>query len=246
MIASYLKTRPRPTLETAKHAWAQIISKPAAFTRRNHPIRIAVVECDPLRFEGFTSVFRSKREFKLISATVIDLVQQPSTDLVLLATPGTRPLFERMVQLTAAYPDLRILVTGAGVEQPDFILKALALGVKGCIDENASATDFIRAVRVVHEGLVWAQRRVCSTFIDLFTSSKPSPAPERGAIFTDREKEVIQMLIQGRSNREIGEALAINERTVKGHLARLMRKSGARNRVELSLHAIAREMTRVN
>ena len=63
-----------------------------------------------------------------------------------------------------------------------------------------------------------------------------------GANDTDREKQVPKMLVVGLSNKEIGEALGIVERTVEAHIAKMMRKVGVHNRIELSVHAIAHSL----
>ena len=63
-----------------------------------------------------------------------------------------------------------------------------------------------------------------------------------GANVTDREKQVPKMLVVGLSNKEIGEALGIVERTVEAHIAKMMRKVGVHNRIELSVHAIAHSL----
>src|SRR5258708_32120140 len=60
--------------------------------------------------------------------------------------------------------------------------------------------------------------------------------------FTDREKEVLEMLVAGRSNKEIGGQLGIEERPVKAHVAKLMRKVGVQNRIALSVHAITHSL----
>jgi len=195
---------------------------------------------------GFSALFRSERDFELHSVMISELIRDQNVDVVLLATPGRQHLFDRIIQLTSARPDLRILVTGAGMYDEERILKALAFGIKGCVDETAAPEEFVAAIRVVNQGLVWAPRRVCSTFIDLFTSRTSPVSRARGGVFTEREKQVIQLLVRGRSNKEIGDALAIGERTVKGYLAKLMRKAGARNRVELLVHAIAQLLSPVN
>jgi DNA-binding NarL/FixJ family response regulator len=59
---------------------------------------------------------------------------------------------------------------------------------------------------------------------------------------TDREKQVLTMLVRGLSNKEIGAPLGIAERTVKAHIAKMMRKVGVHNRIELSVHAVARSI----
>jgi DNA-binding NarL/FixJ family response regulator len=204
-------------------------------------IRIAVVESDPLRFVGFRALFDSEDDFDLTSATLADLSAQPNIDLVLLGSRGGQNLFDVMAAMKAARPDLKIIVTGSGADE-ETILKAITAGAKGYVDEAASPADFVQAIRMVHQGSVWAPRHVLSMFIERVSSSPGRIFPAGRVAFTDREKEVLEMLVAGRSNKEIGAALGIEERTVKAHVAKLMRKVGVQNRIALSVHAITHSL----
>lgn len=204
-------------------------------------IRIAVVESDPLRFVGFRALFDSEPDFELNSASLPEITAERNIDLVLLGSRGGQNLFDQMASLKAARPDLKILVTGAGMDE-ESILKAIASGAKGYVDEAAPPSEFVQAIRVVNQGSVWAPRRVLSMFIERVTSSPGRIFPAGRVTFTDREKEVLEMLVAGRSNKEIGAALGIEERTVKAHVAKLMRKVGVQNRIALSVHAITHSL----
>ncbi len=204
-------------------------------------ISIAVVESDPLRFIGLRSLFDSESDLELTTSTIPELVSNKDVDLVLLGSRGGQNLFDVMAGLKAARPDVRIIVTGSGADD-ETILKALAAGAKGHVDEAASPTEFVQAIRVVHQGSVWAPRRVMSIFIDRVTSSPGRIFPAGRVTFTDREKEVLELLVAGRSNKEIGSVLGIEERTVKAHVAKLMRKVGVQNRIALSVHAITHSL----
>jgi DNA-binding NarL/FixJ family response regulator len=204
-------------------------------------IRIAVVESDPLRFVGFRALFDSESDFELVSATLPDISVLPGIDLVLLGSRAGQNLFDVMASLKATRPDLRIIVTGSGMDE-ETILKAIASGAKGYVDEAATPTEFVQAIRIVNQGSVWAPRRVLSLFIERVTSSPGRIFPAGRVTFTDREKEVLEMLVAGRSNKEIGAALGIEERTVKAHVAKLMRKVGVQNRIALSVHAITHSL----
>src|SRR5215469_8896886 len=201
------------------------------------PIRIAVVESDPLRFVGFRALFDSEPDFELISASLTDIGTLINVDLILLGNRNGQNLFDLMASLKATRPDLRIIVTGSGMDE-ETILKAIASGAKGYVDEAASPTEFVQAIRVVNQGSVWAPRRVLSMFIERVSSAPGRIFPAGRVSFTDREKEVLEMLVAGRSNKEIGAALGIEERTVKAHVAKLMRKVGVQNRIALLVHAI--------
>ena len=204
-------------------------------------IRIAVVESDPLRFVGFRALFDSEPDFELISASMPDISSLQGIDLVLLGNRNGHNLFDLMASLKAARPDLRIIVTGSGVDE-ETILKAIASGAKGYVDEAASPKEFVQAIRIVNQGSVWAPRRVLSMFIERVSSAPGRIFPAGRVTFTDREKEVLEMLVAGRSNKEIGSALGIEERTVKAHVAKLMRKVGVQNRIALSVHAITHSL----
>ena len=218
------------------------MTKPIAVSKKGR-IRIAVVEADPLRLVGFRALFESEPDFELVAASLPEVAGQENIDLVLLGSRGGQNLFDMVASLKASRPDLRIVVTGTGADD-ETILKAVAAGAKGYVDEAASTQEFVMAMRIVDSGSVWAPRRVLSMFIERVTSHPGRIFPAGRVSFTDREKEVLELLVAGRSNKEIGSVLNIEERTVKAHVAKLMRKVGVQNRIALSVHAITHSLVR--
>src|SRR5690348_2037880 len=152
-----------------------------AAVARKPKIRVAVVESDPLRFIGFRALFDDEPEFELTSSSIPEIATKGDVDLILLGSRGGQNLFDVMASLKASRPGLRIIVTGAGADD-ETILKALAAGAKGYVDEAATPAEFIQAMRIVHAGSVWAPRRVLSIFIERVTSSP-------GRIFPARSEE---------------------------------------------------------
>jgi DNA-binding NarL/FixJ family response regulator len=204
-------------------------------------IRVAVIEPDPLRLIGFRALFESEPEFEIVPVPLEKVATEPNLDMVMLGSHGSTNLFDLMAGLKASRPDLRLLVCGSGADD-ETILKAVAAGAKGYVDEAATPEEFAMAIRIVHQGSVWAPRRVLSIFIERVTTSPGRIFPAGRVTFTDREKEVLEMLVAGRANKEIGAALGIEERTVKAHVAKLMRKVGVQNRIALSVHAITHSL----
>jgi DNA-binding NarL/FixJ family response regulator len=213
--------------------------KPAA--PKKPKIRVAVIEPDPLRLIGFRALFESEPEFEIVSVPLEKVATEPNLDMVMLGSHGSQNLFDLMAGLKASRPDLRLLVCGSGADD-ETILKAVAAGAKGYVDEAATPEEFAMAIRIVHQGSVWAPRKVLSIFIERVTTSPGRIFPAGRVTFTDREKEVLEMLVAGRANKEIGAALGIEERTVKAHVAKLMRKVGVQNRIALSVHAITHSL----
>jgi len=205
------------------------------------PVRIAVVEGDPLRFLGFRAIFSSEADFQVHASTVASLIKFPNEDVVLMTANKGAAFYAAMSAFRAARPGLRILVTGPGSDDED-ILRALLAGAKGYICEDAPAAEFIQAIRVVHSASVWAPRRVLSLFIERVTSPARKLTPQEEDKISEREREVLRLLVAGRSNREIGLQLKIEERTVKAHVAQLMRKVGVQNRIALSVHAVTHSL----
>jgi DNA-binding NarL/FixJ family response regulator len=93
---------------------------------------------------------------------------------------------------------------------------------------------------VVDSGSIWAPRKVLSKFVDRMLHATERRVLRHNFNFTEREQEVLRLLVAARSNREIAHSLGIEERTVKAYVARLMRKVGVQNRIALSIHAASR------
>ena len=116
--------------------------------------------------------------------------------------------------LRAASPDTKVLlVSGAGTISPS---AARAAGASGFVSKDWGAPDVVKAVRMVGLGM------------NVFT---PAAAPERVRL-SDREREVVELIASGATNREIAERLIISPHTVKEYTSSAYRKLGARNRAD--------------
>ena len=204
-------------------------------------IHLVVVDSDPLRLVGFRALLESEPDFELTYASFSDLDHHNHIDIILLGNQRGQNLFDDAVKLKALHPGAQIIAIGCGMHD-ETILAALACGAKGYVDEAASAGEFISAVRAVSRGSVWFSRKLLSIFVESASGVVGSPFSGGSPAFTPREKEVLEMLVDGRPNREIAEPLGIEVRTVKAHVAKLMRKVGVRNRIALSTYAISHSL----
>ena len=200
-------------------------------------LRVALVESDPLRLVGFRTLLESESDLELIAASLLEIAIQANIDVVLIGDRPGRKLLDTMSNLKMMRPNLPIIVVGLSTND-EIMLNAIVCGAKGYVFDGAPPSEFARAIRVVSQGLVWAPRRVVSMFIELATTQPKRMSPGANEIITEREKQVLNMLVAGLSNKEIGEPLGIVERTVKAHIAKMMRKVGVHNRIELSVHAV--------
>jgi len=215
--------------------------KGATKSTAKQPIRVAVVENDPLRFVGFRALFEDDGEFALASFSPSSIFNAHGYDLVLIGSRTGPAMYEVMAGLKSLNPTVRMIATGT-LHNEELALRALCAGAKGYIEESSSADDFKQAIRIVHSGSVWASRHLLSKFIERVTNVPRRSEAEEPLVFTERERDVLHLLVSGRSNKEIGEALRIEERTVKAHVAKLMRKTGVSNRIALSVHALTHSL----
>ena len=89
----------------------------------------------------------------------------------------------------------------------------------------------------VIQGSIWAPRRLLTVLIDRLLSQQVGTATPASPTLSPRERQVLDLIMSARSNREIASQLGIEERTVKAYVASLLRKTGAENRVSLSVLA---------
>jgi DNA-binding NarL/FixJ family response regulator len=203
---------------------------------------IAVVASDPLRSLGLVSVLE---EMPGVTAAAVDLDPALHGDgysavLVHLHAP-IEALLQSIGKMRKAKPGLKLIVMSETL-LPDDVQAVIGAGAKGFVAETASINEIVMAVEVVLDGSIWAPRKVLAALIES-TGSGGAGRGERATepirqMLTDRERDVLQLLMNGRSNREIAAAMGIEPATVKAHLGRMLRKTKANNRVELTLRAM--------
>jgi DNA-binding NarL/FixJ family response regulator len=195
--------------------------------------RIGLVASDPLRLVGMEAILS---DLPGMEAVPLELDQIGSTPglavLILEARSGGDALTELIAKLRREHPQLRIVVVGEGLE-PILIEQVIGAGAKGYLAETASEAEIRMALEVVLDGSVWAPRKVLAKLIEGGSPSASSSGAGADSIvkrMTAREREVLEHLM--------------DEATVKAHLGRMLRKTGAHNRVELTLRAIEERSTR--
>lgn len=204
------------------------------------PARIGVVASDPLRLMGMEAILA---EMEGLTAVPLELEKVGSAGdlavLMLEARSSDGATQEIVSRLRRDRPHLRIIVIGESLD-PELVEAVIGAGAKGYLAETASESEIRMALEVVLDGSVWAPRKVLAKLLETGGTTSPvAPGAERMVQrMTARELEVLELLMDGRSNRAIAGALGIDEATVKAHLGRMLRKTGAHNRVELTLRAI--------
>jgi DNA-binding NarL/FixJ family response regulator len=199
------------------------------------PIRILVADDHPIVRDGLVAVLLTQPDFDVVgeSATgpeTIERVAALDPDVVLLdlEMPELDGV-ETLRRLRERDPEIRVIVFTA-FDTDERIVKAVQAGAQGYLLKGVPRGEIFSAVRIVHGGGALLQPVVASKLLGRVRRAvEPSASPDA---LTDRELEVLRLLAQGQTNKEIAAALVITERTVKFHVSSILGKLGAGNRTE--------------
>ncbi|HUX27863.1 MAG TPA: response regulator transcription factor [Terracidiphilus sp.] len=205
-------------------------------------IRVGLLAGEPIRLEGLTSVFEKNAgpgEATLVPVvgTLDELMADSGIEYLVVdlnSSPGRKDVLEAAQR---ARPDIRLIVIGPEGSD-ELVMESIIAGARAYLDSTAGTREVRQALDVVVSGSIWAPRRLLSKLIDRLISNPDGSLANVSPHLTAREREVLELILLAHSNREIALELGIEERTVKAHLGRLMRKMGAENRIELSMRAL--------
>jgi len=183
-------------------------------------MKIIVVDDHPIVREGLVAALARREDFTITGAFASAeelLASRIDADVVLvdLELPGMSGV-DAVARIGAA---VLVLTAYANDEQIDAVLRA---GARGYLLKGAALDEIERAIRTVARGETYIDPRVASRLVALSRAPRLSP----------REREVLVLLADGKSNKEIAAALKITERTVKFHVTAIFNKLGAENRAQ--------------
>jgi DNA-binding NarL/FixJ family response regulator len=206
------------------------------------PIWIGLVTDEPIRLEGLATIFDEGAQAGVaqlipVTGTMEDLLGRSTLEYMVVDLNSLSTSIKTLEVIRRARPDIRLIVIGPKGDD-ELVLESIIAGARAYLDLTASPETVRQGIQVVVEGSIWAPRRLLSRLIDRLLSVPDASLPSPNPHLTSREREVLNLILSARSNREIAQQLGIEERTVKAHVGRLMRKTGADNRIELSVHAL--------
>jgi DNA-binding NarL/FixJ family response regulator len=165
----------------------------------------------------------------------LDMAPRVRPDVLLLDIdlPGLSGI-EAVREMAPRLPDTRIVMLTASTDRRD-LLEAVRHGATGYLTKDLTGDALLRAIRGLRWGDLAMSRGHAATVVEHLTRTSRSRAPASDAIdamLSSREQEVLRLLAEGMTDREIAAALAISPRTVESHVSSVLRKLGVRNRAE--------------
>jgi two-component system NarL family response regulator len=198
-------------------------------------IRLMVVEDHHIVRQGLVALLNSVQDMEVVAEAsdgkaVVDLFRthQPDVTLMDLRLPGLGGA-EAVAEIRAIYPNARIIVLTTFDGDED-IYRALQAGARGYLLKGMFGDELLDAIRAVHAG----KTRIPPVVAERLAGRMS------GHELTARELEVLQLIVRGQSNKEIGGNLSITEATVKTHINSLLGKLGVTDRTQAATTAIQR------
>lgn len=201
-------------------------------------IRVILADDHPVARTGLRNVLDNAIDIEVIAeanngAETLQRVAELAPDVLILdmEMPGVTGV-EVAQQLKAAGSPVRIVAFSA-YNDKEYILGLLANGAAGYLTKGELPQTIIEAVRGVARGEQgWVSRPIAAQ-IAAWTQQKPGQTE-----LTDREMQVLRLVVEGKTNQEIGLALEISEKTVEKHLESVFTKLGVSSRVEAAVYAV--------
>lgn len=207
-------------------------------------IRVLTATNYPVVRQGIARVTQRAPDIKVIGDAdagpgAIEKSVNLRPDVVLLdVNPGRADSLNLVKQFAEAVHDISIIVF-TGVEQEECIFQSFSAGALGYLLKTADDEMILDAIRTVYAGDLFVGSRVMAEFMRDFARyvrTQSLEGPSHG--LSGREREVLSVLAEGRTEKEIARQLFISPYTVKTYRQRIMRKLGLRNRIELVKYAL--------
>jgi DNA-binding NarL/FixJ family response regulator len=207
-------------------------------------IKVLIVDDHQVVRRGLRTFLEVQDDIEVVGeaadgAEGVALAETVSPDVILMdvVMPGTDGI-DALRELRARGNRARVLIVTSFTEHRT-VVPALRAGAVGYVYKDVDPDALAGAIRAVHAGHVLLQPELAGALLT------EGPAPEgRAASLTEREREVLALIADGRSNREIARALHLSEKTVKTHVSNILMKLDLSDRTQAALYAVRNNLSR--
>ncbi len=215
-------------------------------------IRVLLTDDHTLFRHGIKTLLSAEADFDVVGeadnaadAIVKAAELRPDVILMDIGMPGLS-CFEAARQITKNRPETKIVFLTM-YDDEDYLVQCMEVGAAGYILKDCPATQLISAVRDVSAGGSFLSPRMLSQLVDDFRSRvRTDHHKPRFATLTPREKEVLKMLAEGLSVKEIASSLNLSGKTIEAHKFNLMRKLDIHNKAQLVQYAIQKKVIQLS
>ncbi|HMD43925.1 MAG TPA: response regulator transcription factor [Candidatus Acidoferrum sp.] len=207
-------------------------------------IRIVLADDHKLMRSGLRVLLEQQQDFTVIGeasdgreAVALVNSQKPDVLVMDIGMPNLNGI-EAAGQITEDHPEISIVMLSMHSDE-SYVLRALKAGAKGYLLKDSAETDLIRAVHSVAEGKSFFSPAVSKVLLDDYVRKlKRSGSEDPYDLLTPREREVLQLIVEGKSNKDVAQLLNLSVYTVETHRSNIMEKLNLHGVPELILYAV--------
>jgi DNA-binding NarL/FixJ family response regulator len=213
------------------------------------PVKVLIVDDHSLFRQGIAAVLAGQKDLKVVGEAsdgleAVEKARKTIPDVILMDLNMPRYSgLEAIQALQAEMPQVNVLVLTVSEMEAD-LFAAVKFGAKGYLLKKAEPDELVHAIFHIAQGGAIVSPlmagKLLTEFKDLKTGVEKEAAKEVDANLSPREGEVLQLVAQGATNKEIADSLFISENTVKTHLRNIMEKLHLANRSQAAAYAIKR------
>lgn len=205
-------------------------------------LQIAIIDDHPLFREGVAHILNQQSDLDVVAqgasaAEAVAIAGQHLPDVMLLDVSMPGGGLTAVREIAVAYPVIKLVMLTVS-ENEDDVTAALRAGARAYVLKGVAARELTRVLRSVAGGDVYVTPSLATSLLyDLSSGVRSHSSANPLGELTDREREILEHVADGDSNKEVAAELLISEKTVKHHMTNILQKLQVRNRVEAALLA---------
>ena len=212
--------------------------------------RILLVDDHKILRDGICSLVKGYDDMEVVGEaadgrTAIRLVQELSPDVVIMdiSMPDLNGI-DATRKIIADYPNVKIIALSMHYDK-QFVSEIFKAGASGYLIKDSAFDELEHAVRIVMDGKTYINPQIASLVVESLVNQTTPSSRKAFSLLTEREREVLQLISEGKSTKQIATDLHVSSKTVESHRRQVMGKLNIRNVAELTKYAIREGLTSV-